>query len=806
MSTQEQYELSSRWEKIRQVSARIHAMREDMVKIVPEIFSDRARLVTESYEKTHGQPIVVRRAKALENVLDHMDICIFEGELIVGGMARKPRGCQVFPEYDMDFIVNELDSFYTRSADRFFVSEDNKEIFRNIHKRWRGNTLSQIAFSLFPSEEKESAKDLIFILTALKSGVGHMIVDYESGIRTGMKYYIRKAESLKNSLDVSDPSYAAKAAYYQAVGIVCWAVIRFSQRYSKLALAMAEHETNLERKKELNQIAEVCATVPAEGARTFHEALQSFWFIHLILHIESNGHSVSPGRFDQYIFPYYETDIKESGVSTEYTEELIHCLWLKFFEINKVRDKVSSAAFGGYPMFQNIIVGGKKADGSESVNELSHLCLEATAKLGLPQPSLSVRWYYGCPEDFFLHVMRVVSFGSGLPAIFNDEVLIPNMLQLGYSLEEARDYAIVGCTETTVPGATEPWLTGGFLNLLKILELTIFDGYDPMEGKQYSFRNEHSIEEGSFDSFYYAFLKRVAHYLKQLIRCDNILDGLHGSLCPTPFESVLINGCLDSGKTSLEGGARYNFSTIEAVGIANVADSLAAIKKIIIEEKKITWTELKDALLNDFDGKEDLRQLLIHDAPKYGNDIDYVDSIGASILDFLWTEIAKYSNPRGGRYNIALYSIATHVLLADKTGATPDGRKRGDVLADGGVSCSHGHDINGLTALLKSVTKLDPYKATGSTLLNVKLNPSVLTNENLKKIADVIKTYFLLKGQHIQFNVIDTKTLRDAQKYPEKFASLSVRVAGFSVLFTTIDPLLQEDIIRRTEHSSGGQM
>ncbi len=795
---------AARWTKMEDVSPRIRAMRAKMVATVPEIFSDRARLVTESYAETHGRLIVVRRAKALEKVLDGIPICIAEGELIVGGSSGKPRGCQVFPEYDMGFIVDELETFGKRMADRFFVSEENKVALREIREKWRGTSLADAAVEIFPVEERESARALVFVLTALGSGVGHMIVDYENAVKRGLESYIQDVEAFRTALDVNDPSYAGKVSYYNAVAIVCRAAIRFAQRYARLAADHAAKESDPARRKEFLRIAENCNTVPARGARDFWEALQSFWFIHLILHIESNGHSVSPGRFDQYMYPYFAENLRKECLDGISAEELIHCLWLKFFEINKVRDKVSSIAFGGYPMFQNLIVGGQKSDGTGAVNDLSHLCLEATAKIGLPQPSLSARWYYGCPEDFFRHVMEVVSLGTGLPALFNDEVLVPNMLQLGYTLEEARNYAIVGCTETTVPAFTEPWLTGGFLNLLKVLELTVHEGFDPVSGKRYSLGTGRVEDFDDFGSFFEAYLQGVRFYLRQLVLCDNILDELHGKLCPTPFESVFLQDCLSSGRTSLEGGARYNFTTLEAVGIANVADSLAAVKKLIYEEKRLTWRELKAALLEDFSDQENLRRLLINGAPKYGNDDDYVDSLAGRVLSELRTEAAKYRNPRGGKYNIALYSIATHVLFAEKTGATPDGRRKGAVLADGGVSCGHGLDTHGLTALLKSVTKLDPFKATGSTLLNVKLCPSLLKNRNFQKTMDVVKTYFLLKGQHVQFNVIDADTLRKAQQNPEHYPTLTVRVAGFSVLFTTIDPRLQEDIIRRTEHASGG--
>ncbi len=793
----------TRWEKMEQVSPRIKRIRDRMLATTPEIFVDRARLVTESYQETLGQPYVLRRARALEKVLARMAICIDDDQLLAGSFAGKPRGCQVFPEYDMQFVVDELDTFADRTADRFVLSPESKRELREIHRVWKGNALADAALELFPTDAGESATDLIFLLTAIRSGVGHVIVDYGRAVGEGLHAAVDRAEALRDALDPNEPDFADRRAYYRAVVIVCRAVVAFAGRFADLGESLAASEANPDRRAELLEIAAICRKVPGEPAETFWEALQSFWFIHLVLHLEANGHSMSPGRFDQYMYPWFRQNLDRGELGESEAAELLDCLWLKFFEINKIRDRVSSVAFGGYPMFQNLILGGQTPDGTSAVNELSHLCLEATARLGLPQPSLSVRWYFGSDERFVRHAMEVVSYGAGFPAFFNDEVLIPNMLQAGFSLEEARNYAIVGCTETTVPGISEPWLTGGFLNLLKLLELTIFDGYDPVLDKRYEFSTGPVESFETFDLFMDAYDRRIVHHLAHLVACDNVLDTLHGRLYPTPFESIYIDGCMQSGRTSLEGGARHNFTTLEAVGIANVADSLAAVRRLIYDEGSVSWDELKSALLSDFADSEELRLRLL-DVPKYGNDEDFVDRLGARVLGALKTEVDRYRNPRGGRYNVALYSVSTHVLFASKTGATPDGRRTGEVLADGGVSCSHGRDLTGLTALLNSVVKLDPYKAVGSTLLNVKLDPALLEGEAFGKIVDIVKTYFLMKGQHVQFNVVDAKTLRDAQNHPERYPALTVRVAGFSVLFTTVDPVLQEDIIRRTEHRSHG--
>ncbi len=790
-----------RWEKLDEVSDRIKELRERFIKKTPEISVDRAQIYTKSYSSSFGMPCIIRRALALRDVLEGTRIYIEEGELIVGGLAEQPRAVPLFPEYDVDFLLDELDSFEKRIADRFVLSETNKNILREILPLWHGQTIKDNALRSFPDDARDSALDLINVLTAFKSGIGHMIVDYPFGIGNGLENTIKEIKETKTNLDIDDSNFASKSDFCDAAVICLEATIAFALRFSNLARSMANITKNTTRKKELLSIAHICEKVPAKPAESFWEACQSLWFIQLVLQIESNGHSVSLGRFDQYMYPYYLKCLDDNNQGKDFAKELIHCLWIKLSEINKVRDKISSVAFGGYPMFQHLTLGGQDRNGVYVANELSEICLDATAQVGLPQPSTSIRWYYGCPEKFLNHAVEIAAYGSGMPAFFNDEVLIPNMLQAGYSIEDARDYAIVGCTEPTVPGISEPWLTGGFISLPKILELTIFDGYDPVKEKQNHLCTGDVASFKSFDEFQDAFFKQLRFYLRQSVICNNVLDELHGLLAPTPFEAVFIQDCIPNCRTSLNGGARYNSTTINAVGIANAADSLAVIKKLIYEERRFRWEEIRDALKSNFEKAEQTRQILLKNAPKYGNDEPYVDDLGNDILNFLYQEIDQYRNARGGRYFIALYSIACHVLLADRVGALPDGRKKGMVLSDGGVSCAQGRDKNGLTALLNSVVKLDPYKAIGSTLLNVKLHPRVVDNPlHISKVAALIKTFFLNKGQHIQFNIIDETTLRDAQRHPEEYPYLMVRVAGFSVLFNSIDPLLQEDIIQRTAH------
>jgi formate C-acetyltransferase len=795
--------IKPRADRMNEVTPRIKLLREELMRTDAEVFADRARLVTQSYLETIGQPAVIRRAKSLDRVLRNMRLYIREGELIVGNLAEKPFGAPVFPEYDVAFLLNELDELENRVADRFILSQENMAALRDILPSWQGNTIKDQAWQIFTEQEKEAAKDLIIILTAAGSGVGHMIVDYGLVLQKGILWIKKEAEDQLRSIVWQDLADFQKASYYQALHIVCDAVLAYAERFAEKADDLALQTSDPLRKGELEKIAHNCRKVPAYPADSFWEAIQSFWFVHVLLQIESNGHSVSPGRFDQYLYPYYAADLSRKTINLDQIDELLCNVWLKFNEINKIRDRVSSIAFAGYPMYQNMILGGVDRDGHDAVNRLSYHCMDVTERIGMPQPSLSVRWHTGCEDKFLIRACEVTAYGMGMPAFFNDEILIPTMIEEGYQQEEARDYAIVGCVEPTVPGISEPWLTGGFINLAKVLELTLNNGYDPVANLQRNCRSGDIDKMTSYEQFRSAFFQQLSHYIKLHVGCNSKLESVHAALCPTLFQAMLTADCLINGKTSLEGGARHNTITINAIGFANVVDSLMVIKKIVFTDKTLSLSELNAILLHNFTGYEDVRQMLLHQAPKFGNNEDSVDQIGAEVLRQFDHEVSQYRNLRGGRYLGALYSIACHVLLANKVGATPDGRKKSTLLADGGVSCAQGRDLNGPTAVLNSVSSLDLSHAPGGALLNLKFSPSVFhTDEDVKKVAKLIEVFFIKRGQHVQFNVVDTQTLRDAQKHPEKHATLVVRVAGFSVFFNKLDPLAQEDIIQRTEHAS----
>ncbi|NMB17500.1 MAG: formate C-acetyltransferase/glycerol dehydratase family glycyl radical enzyme [Firmicutes bacterium] len=760
-------------------------LRAQLLGCQPAICSERAVLVTESYQQTAGQPEIIRRARALEHLLRNMSLWIGEQELIVGNQATRARSAPIFPEFSVDWLLDELPALSARKTDRFQVSRETKDALESVLPWWKGKTVKDRALAAMDPKTKESLDHLVFILTGLSSGIGHIAVDYDRVLRRGLRNIMLELKERSGSC----PSGSEEHDFYQAGLIVCQSVIDFAQRYSQLALSLAQ-ENGGQRRKELFEIARVCGRVPAEPAVTFHEALQSFWFIHLVIQLESNGHSISPGRFDQYMYPYFENTSRE--------RELLECLWIKFNEINKVRDRAGSLAFGGYPMFQNLIVGGCGPHGDQS-NPLSLLCLKVTRDLRLPQPSMSVRIHDDSSREFLSAAARLVQAGIGMPAYFNDEALFGVLRNLGCQEDEVYDYAQVGCVEPQVQGTTQGFYNGGFLNLAKCLELALTDGRDSVTGKQVGLPTGNLVAFTSFEQVLDAYRQQVEYFLSLQTAADNLLEKVHGSFAPGSFVSLFVDDCLIKGRAVEKGGARYNYTGINAVGLANVADALMVVKTAL-ESGTVSMNRLAQALQDDFQ-EEQLRQYLLNQVPKYGNDIAAVDSLARIVADIFVDSLIGKENSRGGRFCAGFQSISAHALFVGSVGASPDGRRAQMLLADGGLSAAQGRDRRGPTALIKSAASIDQLRCGGGTLLNVKVSPGAVSGAKGEAIiSDLVRTYFDLGGQHIQFNVVSTKTLRDAQEHPEKYGHLVVRVAGFSVYFTAIDRTLQDDIIARTEH------
>ena len=827
-------------------SERISRLVENLYRKMPEIEPDRAVLLTESYRETEGEPIIMRRAKAFAHILAHIPITIREEELVVGSSTLAPRGCQTFPEFSYEWLEAEFDTIEKRSADPFYISEDTKKKLREVHKYWKGKTTSELALSYMAPEAAAAIEHNIFTPgNYFYNGVGHVTVQYEKVLEIGLEGIIREAARELAACNVGDGDYARKHCFLEAVIMSCAAVIGYAGRYAALAKQEAEACTDKKRKEELLQIASVCERVPARGARSFHEACQSFWFIQQLLQMESSGHSISPGRFDQYMYPYYQKDMAEGKITRDEAQELVDCIWVKLNDLNKARDAASAEGFAGYSLFQNLIVGGQNENGEDVTNDLSFLCIWASAHVFLPQPSLSVRVWNCTPHELLVEAAKLTRTGIGLPAYYNDEVIIPSLMNRGLTLEDARTYNIIGCVEPQKAGKTEGWHDAAFFNMCRPLELVFSNGKD--KGEQVGLATGPVEQMGTFEEFYDAYKKQMEYCIGLLVNADNAIDTAHADRCPLPFLSSMVDDCMKRGKTVQEGGAVYNFTGPQGFGIANVADSLYAVRKLVFEEKKVTLSEYKKALALNF-GKgfdsitvqemteEIIKELakagqqpsqaqiagivkgimnteipdkdrelcekllaMIDEIPKYGNDIEEVDSFAREVAYTYTKPLQNYRNPRGGIFQAGLYPVSANVPLGAQTGATPDGRLAHTPVADG-VSPTAGRDIHGPTATANSVSKLDHGIASNGTLLNQKFHPSALSgDEGLNNFVALIRSYFDQKGSHMQFNVVDRNTLLDAQKYPEKYQHLVVRVAGYSALFTTLSRSLQDDIIRRTE-------
>jgi len=780
-------------------TSRVEAIKERFIKITPEICVERAQLVTQSYKETEDQPIYIRRAKSLEKILNGMTIFIGDGELIVGNQCTKPRATPVFPEFSCKWLEAELDRLEKRTGDVFLISEEKKQILRDTFPYWEGKTTNELASSLMPQDAKAAQAAGVFTVgNYFFNGVGHISVDYAKVLSKGLAGIIADVEKEKNSLDITNPDHLKKIIFLDSVIISNRAVIGFAGRFAAEADRLAQKEKNPARKAELKEIARICRKVPAKPAGTFWEAIQSFWFIQLVLQLESNGHSISPMRFDQYMYPYFAQD---SGLPLEKAQELLDLLYIKFSEINKVRDEGSTKAFGGYPMFQNLIVGGVNREGEDATNDLSYMCLQATANTKLYQPSISIRVHDGTPAELYRKAAEVSRLGLGMPAYYNDRFIIPALLSRGLTREDARDYGIIGCVEPQVGGKTEGWHDAAFFNMAKVMELSLNNGVDPLTGKQLGPKSGDLTSFESFAGVMAAYKEQMAYFVKLLVVSDNAVDIAHGQRAPLPFLSCLVEDCIAKGKSLQEGGAHYNFTGPQGVGVGNVADSLTAIKKLVFEDKAVTLQQLKKGLATNFAGleMESLRQMLLNRAPKYGNDDSYADMVAHEGAFIYCKEVEKYTNPRNGKFQPGLYPVSANVPLGTVVGATPDGRKSGMALADG-VSPVSGMDHAGPTASVKSVAHLDHVIASNGTLLNMKFHPNALKGDKgVQNLIGVTETFFTGGGTHIQYNVVSRDMLLDAQKRPDKYQGMVVRVAGYSAFFTSLDKAIQDDIIARTE-------
>ena len=827
-------------------SARITRLVDHLYEKMPVIESARAKLITESYQTTEGEPMITRRAEAFAHILRHIPIIIRDEELIVGSSTIAPRGCQTYPEFSYQWLEDELDTVETRSADPFYIAEETKQELREVHKYWKGKTTSELATSYMAPEAIKAIEHNIFTPgNYFYNGVGHVTVKYEEVLAIGYEGIMAKAQAELDRCQVGDGDYARRSHFLNAVILSCQAVMEYAQRYAALAEKMAAECSDPVRRNELEVIALNCSRVPAKGAGSFYEACQSFWFVQQLIQLESSGHSISPGRFDQYMYPYYKKDLENGNITREFAQELMDCIWVKLNDLNKCRDAASAEGFAGYSLFQNLIAGGQNKDGEDVTNDLSIMCIQASMHVHLPQPSLSVRVWNGSPHEFLIKAAELTRTGIGLPAYYNDEVIIPALQNRGLSLEDAREYNIIGCVEPQKAGKTDGWHDAAFFNMCRPLELVFSNGMD--KGEQVGIATGDVTEMTTFEEFYDAYKKQMDYFISLLVNADNAIDVAHAERCPLPFLSCMVDDCIKRGISVQEGGAVYNFTGPQGFGIANMADSLYAVRQLVYRDKKVSMEEYKEALLWNYgkgidsetaadmtasilkemerqgraidesavksvletvmtmklseDQKARFEEIhhMIDEVPKFGNDIPEVDYFARDVAYTYTRPLQSYKNPRGGQFQAGLYPVSANVPLGGQTGATPDGRYAHTPVADG-VSPSAGKDVNGPTAAANSVARLDHFIVSNGTLFNQKFHPSALAGrEGLEKFTALIRSYFDQKGMHMQFNVVDRDTLLDAQKNPEKYKHLVVRVAGYSALFTTLSRSLQDDIIRRTE-------
>ena len=794
------------------LTPRMQAYREEVLDEKPFVDAERAVLCTESYRQTGSQPPVLRRALSFAHILDNMSIYIEDKTLLAGSQATKNCNAPVFPEYTLGFVLDELDEFDKRDGDVFHVTDEDKARIRSIAPFWEGNTLRERGLALLPDEVAVFMETGVLGMEGkLNAGDAHLAINHARLLREGLRGYEERTRAAMGALDLTDPESVDRLAFYRAVLTVIPAVRRWARRYATLARELAAKEQSPSRIRELELMARTCERVPFEPARSFREAVQAVWFSQVLLQIESNGHSLSYGRLDQYLLPYYQADVEGGAITRDEALELLCNLWIKSLTVQKVRSQSHTLSSAGSPMYQNVTIGGQTTAREDAVNELSYLVLQSVAQTRLTQPNLTVRYHAGIDKRFLDECVEVMKLGFGMPALNNDEVIIPSFVKWGVAEEDAYDYSAIGCVETAVPGKWGYRCTGmSYLNFPRLLLCCMNGGVDLTSGQRFTRDYGHFTQMGSFKELMGAWDKTIREMTRYSVIVENFIDKASEREVPDVLCSALTDDCIARGKTIKEGGAVYDFISGLQVGIANMADSLAAIKKLVFDEGKISSQELWDALLDDFQSPQGKRvqELLVNDAPKYGNDIDYVDDLVVEAYDSYIDEIAKYPSTRhdrgpiGGIRYAGTSSISANVGQGMGTMATPDGRHAHEPLAEG-CSPAHNCDRQGPTAVFKSVTKLPTEKITGGVLLNQKLTPTMLSrDESKQKLELMLQTYFnRLHGYHVQFNVVSRETLIDAQLHPEDHKDLIVRVAGYSAFFNALSKATQDDIIGRTEQT-----
>lgn len=762
--------------------SRLSEMKRNLFKKKRQISLERAILYTESYQKTVGEPTIIRRAKATANILDKVKISIRPGELLVGNLTVRPRSGILSPEMDPYWIMKEINTIDHRPQDQFEFTEEDKKYYREkLYPYWAGKSMKDFITKQFPDEVQKAIDDKVIHVNQTDKGQGHIIMYFPMILNNGIHYMI---DTLKQKIQEQPDNNFFKA------GLIIWqATQRHLERYAKLAEEMANDPVTPDyRQIELKQMAKMCRKLQTEKPYSFYEALQLLWIVSIVGQYESNASSLSLGRMDQYMYPFYKHSV-DDGVPAKFMKEILGDFYLKTDDVVKLRSEASARDFAGFPTGYTVALGGYNKYGQYAVNDLSYKMLDLYQEIRLPQPNLSVRINDQIPRRFLIKTCETIRIGTGIPMLFNDEACIPGFLSKGVSLDDARDYGVVGCVETTIPGRTYGLHDIALLNLMRIMELTMYE--------------QENNPDLTYDKFKQAVKDKIDYYVKIVTEGSDVVDLGHRKFAPTPFLSTLILDCIKNGKDVTHGGARYNFSGVQGIGEPNLADSLWVIKQAVFENHELSFKDLVDLMRSNYAGEdgEKMRQHFIHDFDKYGNDKPEVDMEAAKMFRHYALELGKYTNIRGGHFNAGAYTVSAHIPLGDEVGATPDGRKAHEQLADGGLSPMVGEDVLGPTAVLKSVSKIDTTMAVNGSLLNMKFSPNTLKGPvGIAKFADFLMAFTYLKIRHIQFNVQSRETLIDAQKHSEKYADLVVRVAGYSAFFVDLNKHIQDDIIRRMEH------
>ncbi len=783
------------------MSDRVARLRQQSLEAVPTLSPERGVLMTEFYKRDLGPVSApVRRALAFQYLMEHKTICINDGELIVGEKGPAPKATPTYPELCCHSL-QDLDILNSRQKISFAVSPETRQVYeQTISPFWRGKSMRDLIFGEMTEEWQAAYEAGIFTEFMEQRSPGHTVLD-DKIYRKGMCDFKRDIQHSLDNLDyLNDPQAYNKQEQLKAMRICADALIRFAERHAEKARELAGQEADPQRKQELARIAEVCSHVPAHAPRDFWEALQYYWFVHLGVTTELNPwDAFNPGHLDQHLYPFYERGLEEGALTRERAEELLQCFWIKFNnQPAPPKVGVTAAESSTYTDFAQINTGGLYADGSDAVNKVTYLILDVIQEMRLLQPSSSVQVSKKSPDRFVKRAAKIIRTGFGQPSVFNSDLIVQELVRQGKSVEDARSGGSSGCVEVGAFGK-ENYNLSGYFNMPKVLEITLHNGVDPRTGKRIGLETGDPRPFETFEELFAAYERQLNHFIDIKVRGNNVVERLYANYIPAPFLSLVIGDCIATGKDYHDGGARYNTTYIQGVGLGTMADALTAIKYHVFDKKTLTAEQLLAALRDDFKGHERMRQMLLNKTPRYGNDDDYADGVMVAVFEAYFDAIDGRHNTKGGTYHINLLPTTCHVYFGSVIGATPDGRKAGQPLSEG-ISPVQGADRRGPTAVIKSVAKMD-HARTGGTLLNQKFTPQLLQDDDdLDKLVHLIRTYFKLDGHHIQFNVVDAATLRAAQENPEQYRALIVRVAGYSDYFCDLGRTLQDEIIARTEH------